>query len=228
MPSIKTLFVEFANKLPPNRVSAFRGALIEKVGRDNVAFHNHLGDKALIYQYPVIQYKSIRQRPCLFCVGDGVDEVQKFFGLRNWEVNISGIHYDLKINRLEMQHFKVGITPQPAFYSIQRWLALNEQNHNTFIKAQSTLQRIELLQRLLIGNILSFAKGIQWHIDQAIMLQIDEVTNQQSIRYKGVPMQTFDLIFQCNVQLPPNLGLGKSASHGFGVLQPVANSVLNN
>ena len=34
-----------------------------------------------------------------------------------------------------------------------------------------------------------------------------------------VPLLAFDVRFRCNVYLPNYLGLGKSASHGFGIVR---------
>src|SRR5881628_801326 len=90
MKKLKTLFVQFDDTLAAWEIPSFRGAIIEKVGRENVLFHQHNGEEGFVYQYPMIQYKSVQQKPSLLCLGDGVDEIHKFFGLRNWDVNING------------------------------------------------------------------------------------------------------------------------------------------
>ncbi len=218
MPVLPTLFVQFENKLPAWQTPAFRGALIEKVGREQVAFHNHVGDTALVYRYPIIQYKSIAGKPSLLCVGQGVEEIHKLFGLRNWEVNIAGQEYDLKLGRMDMNQVRLGVWDKVFSYRIREWLALNEHNYERYQKTESLVERIALLERLLTGNILSFAKGIDWHVDKPIEVCIQELGSQRTIRYKGVPFLAFDVAFSCNIFLPQYLGLGKSASHGFGVV----------
>lgn len=219
MKKIKTLFVQFDDSLAAWQIPAFRGALIEKVGRENILFHQHNENDGLIYKYPVIQYKSVQQKPCLFCIGEGVDEIHKFFGLRNWDVTIGEEKHVLKIHRLDLNNITINVWEKKFQYNIQNWLALNAGNYKLFQSIDSLNERIQMLERLLIGNILSFAKGIEWRIDKPVKLHIQELKGEKIIRYKGVPLMAFDVFFNCNVFLPNYLGLGKSASHGFGIIR---------
>lgn len=224
MKKIKTLFVQFDDSLAAWQVPAFRGALIDKVGKENFLFHQHNGDEGLIYKYPVIQYKSIQQKPSLLCIGEGVDEIHKFFGLRNWDVTIAGEKHRLKIHKLDLNNFTVNVWDKKFHYSIQNWLALNEDNYKRYRQIDSLSDRVQLLERLLTGNILSFAKGIEWRIERTVQVQIQELKGEKIIRYKGVPLLAFDVQFSCNVFLPNYLGLGKSASHGFGIIRQFKSS----
>jgi len=219
MKKIKTLFVQFDDALAAWQIPAFRGAIIEKVGRENSLFHQHDADAGLIYQYPMIQYKRIQQKPSLMCLGDGVDEIHKFFGLRNWDVTIGEVKHVLKIHRLDLNNITINIWEKQFHYSIQNWLALNAENYKRYQLLESLTERLQLLERLLTGNILSFAKGIEWRIEKPIKMQRQELKGEKVIRYKGVPLMAFDVIFSCNVFLPNYLGLGKSASHGFGIIR---------
>lgn len=219
MKKIKTLFVQFDDTLAAWQIPAFRGAIIEKVGRENQLFHQHNADNGLIYQYPMIQYKSVQQKPSLLCLGEGVDEIHKFFGLRNWDVTIGEQKHILKIHRLDLNNITINIWEKQFHYSIQSWLALNADNYKRYQSSDSLTDRIQILERLLTGNILSFAKGIEWRIERPVKVQIQELKAEKMIRYKGVPLMAFDVLFSCNVFLPNYLGLGKSASHGFGIIR---------
>ena len=219
MKKIKTLFVQFDDNLAAWQIPAFRGAIIEKVGRENFLFHQHNADNGLIYQYPVIQYKSIQQKPSLLCLGEGVDEIHKFFGLRNWDVVIQGEKHILKIHRLDLNNITVNVWEKRFNYSIQNWLALNAENYRRYQVLDNYPEKIQMLERTLTGNILSFAKGIEWRIDKPVQVQIQELKGEKVIRYKGIPLFAFDLNFNCNISLPNYLGLGKSASHGFGIIR---------
>jgi hypothetical protein len=104
-------------------------------------------------------------------------------------------------------------------YSIQNWLALNEENYKRYKGMVGLTEKLTLLERLLTGNILSFAKGIEWRVEKPVKVELQEVRGEKIIRYKGVPLVAFDVQFRCNVSLPNYLGLGKSASHGFGIVR---------
>jgi len=216
---LRTLIVSFDAPMEVYQTSAFRGAVIEKVGRQHEMFHNHVGDKEFKYSYPVIQYKIIRKLPTLYCVGEGVDEIHNFFGLKNWDINLNGKRVELKIHKLDLNTFNLNVWDKNFSYSLNNWLALNAENYKLYQALTGLCDKVKFLERLLTGNILSFAKGVRWRIEKPITTEITEISNQKIIRYKGVPLLAFDVSFKTNVFLPNYLGLGKSASHGFGVVK---------
>jgi hypothetical protein len=220
---LKTLFVQFDNELRKEEVSAFRGAVIAKVGMEEVAFHNHIGDTNLLYKTPIIQYKSILKKPCIFCMGDGVDEIHKLFGQSDMMIDIRGRKIKLNIAKLEMQYHHIEIDEKLHKYSINNWLGLNEDNFKVYVKIDSLVEKTKMLERMLIGNILSFSKGAELTIEKPITVSITNIDEEKIIRYKGLPLKAFDLKFNTNISLPNYLGLGKSVSHGFGIIETIKN-----
>jgi len=221
MKKVKTLLAVFDNQMELGEVPAFRGAIIEKVGRDNLLFHNHKGENELLYQYPLIQYKVIRGRPAVFCVGDGVDSIHKLFSQRNWDLKLNGEKYEMKIDRLNMNNFTLNVWEKSFNYQIANWLALNAENYKIYKNTKPLSEKIQLLERLLTGNILSFARGIEWQIEKTIVVRITDITKEKILKYKNVPLQAFDIKFSTNVFLPDYIGLGKSVSHGFGTVKSI-------
>lgn len=61
MKKIRTLTIIFEGEIKSYEIPAFRGAVIDKVGQENIIFHNHLNDNEFIYKYPLIQYKQIKR-----------------------------------------------------------------------------------------------------------------------------------------------------------------------
>ncbi len=96
---IKLFIVIFDFKIEKQEIPGFRGAVIEKVGRKNLLFHNHLGEKFL-YGYPLIQYKTIRQNPAIICVNKGTDDILEFFKKTAWYLNIHGRTVEKEIRRI--------------------------------------------------------------------------------------------------------------------------------
>jgi hypothetical protein len=218
---IKILHLQFENELPPKLVPAFRGAIIEKVQRGHVLFHHHDGDSAVLHQYPLIQYKSIQKKSAIICLGDGVGEMYRLVSQDNLNIKIHDQKVNLDIEKLEIINFEVKIDASKKNYRIVNWLALNEKNFETFKKLPGIIDKVAFLENILKSNILSFAKGIDWTIDQEIKMQINEIKDQRIIRFKGNPLLVFDLFFETNVNLPNYIGLGKSASHGYGMINSI-------
>lgn len=221
MKKIKTLLVRFENELTPYQISAFRGAVIEKVGRENILFNHHLSDDKYLYAYPLIQYKSIYKQSAIMCLGEGVDNIYKLFNSKDWVINLQGDAIELKIDKLDLDNITLNVWDRPYDYRITNWIALNTANFQKFLDINSLKERCDMLERILIGNIISFAKGVEWTIDTEIKVNVSNIIRIRDIKYKGVPLVSFDVDFDCNVYLPNYIGLGKSVSHGYGILKMI-------
>jgi hypothetical protein len=220
---IRTLFVSFANDIGALPVTAFRGAVIEKVGRENLLFHHHLSDDTYLYKYPLIQYKKIGRQPGIFCIDAGVDEIHKLFGHRSWTIQLQGQPMDLKVDRLDMKTTNLNVWEKTFHYNLWNWQALNEENWKRYLELESMVEKIGMLEKILTANILSFAKGIDWHIDKPVKLVIKDVKLERNSRMKDIKVRTFELEFKCNVFLPDFMGLGKGVSKGFGTVRKIRN-----
>jgi len=86
------------------------------------------------------------------------------------------------------------------------------------------MEQLEFLEKILIGNILSFAKGIDWNIEKQIKLKIPKILRTNLLTIKDVKREAYTLNFTTNVFLPNHIGLGKNASMGFGVVRIVYNT----
>lgn len=213
----RILTVQFSGRLSPWEIPAFRGAIGHKVGPDAVYFHHHEGEK-LRFSYPLIQYKRINGSPAIICIGEGVDEIHRFFAKADWSISIGQKHLPMRIERLHLDTVEVGISATPTRYALSHWVALNQRNHQEYLQLQGIVARTQYLERKLTGNILSFAKGIGWHIDQPVEVTILEVTEAPRMTIKGISLVNFHVEFTCNVVLPSLVGLGGKVSVGMGVV----------
>lgn len=216
---IRILNVQFDTEIKAYEIPAFRGAIIKKVGQENVLFHNHLNDSQFLYRYPQIQYKQINRKPTIVCIDYGVDEIHKFFEQRDWSLNISGRTLDMKISDLRLNEFTMQVWDKKWNYSIINWIALNQENYKKYMQIESLAEKIEQLENLLIANIMSFAKGIQWTIEKPVELKIKEIKRTKPVKLKQKRVLAFDVDFNTNVFLPNYIGLGKSVSLGFGTVR---------
>src|SRR5690606_26421533 len=146
----------------------------------------------------------------------------------SWDILVHGERLSLKIHKLDLNNFRMNVWDKQFRYSIHNWLALNAANFRKYQETEGLSEKLAFLEKLLTGNILSFAKGIGWFIENSVSLKILALNNPSTIRYKGVPLLAFDLEFSSNVFLPKYLGLEKIASHGFGVVRSINNINRNN
>jgi hypothetical protein len=219
---IRLLVVSFDFELWRREIPAFRAAVVEKVGRENILFHNHFGGGEFRYGYPLIQYKIFRRHPTIVCINEGSEEMLKFFQQTNWNIVLNGKEVEADIKHISFDYFYCGFSDRPVRHRIKNWFALNEANFEKFIGLDSDFDRNELLVRILIGNIISFAKGIQWDLNQEVKVTISNLPKGRLFNFKDHQMVGFDVDFSVNVLLPDGIGLGKSVSRGFGVIRKVA------
>jgi hypothetical protein len=217
MQKIRLLDIEFENEIKAYEVPAFRGAVIATAGQEKTLFHNHLG-KDYRFSYPLIQYKRIRNKPHLVCINDGVDEVHHFFENKQEGLMLGDRPYDLNVENIRLNRFTMQVWDKSFTYFIRDWLPLNQKNYQQFKAIGSEIEQFEFLEKVLRGNILSFAKGINWEVDKEVKVRVKELVRRNIIRVKGIPREAFSLVFTTNVFLPNNIGLGKNASLGFGVV----------
>lgn len=215
---VKTLLIRFSNTISQEEVELFRGAVVHAVGNSNVLFHNHLDNDKLRYAYPLIQYKRIGGKAAILCIGEGTEAIGEFFSSCNFDVWIGDRHTRLEVERVQAGQGIVQLWDSQFAYHIRKWLPLNQENYEKFLTLENLADRYAMLERMLIGNILSFATGIGIHFDENVWAKITSAEEPRFIRYKGVKMMSFDAEFKTNVSLPDYVGIGKGVSLGMGTV----------
>jgi len=236
---LRMLTVTFDQQIPVYHVGQFRAAVASKVGLEHDWFHNHNNDttptddllfthKKYHYRFPKIQYKiGTRCRPMIVFLEECVEEAHRFFSKSDWSLNIAGKHYDMKIDRLDMREYNMHILEREFTYRLYKWQALNSQNLANYKALTTDAERRELLSGILVGNLLSFATGLEWQLEKRLEVNVTNIIRQNRIQYKRMRMQCFDIEFSTNMFLPQYLGLGKGGAKGFGVLRNIKKSKIN-
>lgn len=215
--------IQFANEIDSRRLVQFRGAIIASLKEKNILFHNHEDDK-LRYAYPLIQYKRIHKKAAVVGVGKGVEVISHLLDSDSFCLQIGKEAIDMRIEAVNVYNCNITLTEGTNFrYRLRGWLPLNSKNYPQYQNSESLVERITILEEVLIGNILSFLKGIDIRIEEQIRLHITDITDQRNMIYKKVKLQAFDVEFKTNIALPQYIGLGKSASVGCGVLTKITN-----
>lgn len=182
---------------------------------DNDLVHNHSGEKS-IYQYPKVQYKVLNGIPIICGVGEGVNIIH----------NIGDEVDYIKIDNetLEVFQKKVVITKQSFgiaedyidYQFATPWMALNQKNTVTYENVNK-IEKEKVLKKILIGNILSLAKGLNYTVEEKIYVWID--LEECVVNFKNIKMKAFKGNFKTNFVIPDYLGIGKSVARGFGTIK---------
>lgn len=158
------------------------------------------------------------RNPAIICLEEGTDDIQQLFGQRSWDIMLGDRPLTLTVKDLRLHQYTLQAWEHTFRFQLRDWLALNETNYARYQTTPDEIDRIELLERILRGNILSMAKGLEWFIDREVRVRIVRCSALRWLRYKGQLMASFDLDFSTNVFLPDWIGLGKGVSVGFGVV----------
>ena len=94
---------------------------------------------------------------------------------------------------------------------------LTENNYQAYTSTKDMVEQLAILKRMLIGNILSFAKGIGLHLEDELKVQMIDSEERRPVMYKNQKMMAFNVEFTSNLRLPQYIGLGKGVSVGYGV-----------
>ena len=213
---INTLIIQFNNELKKRDITKFRGAVIAALGEDDILFHNHDGEK-LRYSYPLIQYKCFRKKANVVCLGKGTEAIASLFN-SNKTITIPDYDAPFEIENSRAEKTLVKCWQTPIDYNLYDWIPLNSNNFNIYENTESLKDRIALLEKILVGNILSAMKGLGIDIKEKITCEITKLGKSRPTKYKGIGLMCMDIRFNSNISLPTLMGLGKHASVGYGIL----------
>ena len=216
------LIVQFSNEITPQEIQFFRGAVIASLNEKNILFHNHT-ENGVSYHYPRIQYKRIHKKAAIVCVKEGIKAISELFYTGNYHYKIGDRDVEMQIESIDTYNTDIDFCEEPRRYRLLNWLPLNSENYKEYQSIEGMAQRITFLEEKLIGNLLSFFTEMGFRAEQQIALHITDITNQRLARYKGVKLMAFDIEFKVNIVLPQYIGVGKSASVGFGTLTRITN-----
>jgi len=221
---IRVLTIRFKNLIYKEEIPLLRGAVINAIeNEDSILFHNHDGEK-MRYKYPLIQYKRINQKAAIVCVEEGTDAIGHFFGKQQYTFTLGERKIEMEVENINADYFLIQTWDVSFTYNLRKWIPLNQDNYKEYIKLEGISEKCTFLEKILIGNILSFAKGIQYTVEKEIFVKIVQLEEPVVIKYKGVKMLCFDLIFKSNISLPNYIGLGKGVSVNYGTISRINNN----
>lgn len=181
---------------------------------DTPEFHHHM-EKS--YHYPLVQYKRLSDNKYMVMGLDAYSDIL-FDKIKDIDCIVSK-HGKLPVRASELSKKSIPIQNTRAVsYKFETlWIALNKQN---YAKYSAVKYKKDFLQNILVGNILSACKGMGIHVDFPIMVDIQRFQQKNAIAHEN-SFIGFKCDFRANISLVPFMGLGKSVSKGFGMVNKI-------
>ncbi|WP_292459933.1 CRISPR-associated endonuclease Cas6 [Methanothermococcus sp.] len=213
---LKTMYCKLKTDKPlkKSQTPYLRGYILNKFDKCGYEIlHNHSGN-GFIYSYPKIQYKIMGGNAYII----GMDEGTNILGgivleLRELELN----HETYKVidGYISVKSEEFGVCDDLKKYKfIAPWIALNEKNYSSYKKLNEN-ERKEKLEKIIIGNLLSMSKYLNYTVDKKIEANILEY-HEVPVNYKRTKFIGFFGKFEVNFNIPNLFGIGGKVSKGFG------------
>lgn len=199
--------------IPQRKGSQLRG-FFSQLARTDPVLHQHLEGGGVSYRYPLVQYKVLRHHPVIVAAGDGIRHIYPHV-MAQETLFLDGMYYPCGNRRIELGEELLGGSAVPLRYRfLSPWFGLNQENFARYLALEEPQARQQLLARILVGNILSMAKGFGVTVEDR--LTATPYLSERRDRFKGERILSFYGQFEVNFQLPNLLALGKSVSRGYG------------
>lgn len=200
----------------PQRPDQLRGYLATQFNEYSL-LHQHVDGDRFRYRYPLVQYRVLDDAAVVIGINEGADVLKEIY--RGTESLRLGSHlYSIVERSIGIESAPFGVTSEIRSYQfVTPWVALSQKNYADFASLDQN-GRSERLRGILVGNILSASKGLDYQVPDRIRLEIGPMTTC-TCSLKGVPLVGFTGPFTTNFAIPDLLGLGKSVSRGFGAVR---------
>ena len=185
--------------------------------RNRPEFHGHRGDE-LVYKHPLIQYKVFGGSAFVIGLKEGAYLLKAVPNLEYLEIYRQ--KYSVLKQNLSTDAVSFGLTDRTFRYTFSTtWVGLNEDNYENYLSMKHNQNKAHcLLERILIGNILSMSKSLSYVVKDKIRLIADLNENGTVMVKDGVELTAFQGEFETNFIIPEFWGLGKFSSRGYGTV----------
>lgn len=211
---MKILTIQPQN-LPYRTPQQWRSWLNDLTEWQHDLLHNHTEEGGEHYRYPLVQFRHDG-----FC---GINEGETLL-MQLLPLLLAETQLNMATHREE-----IAMLDQTRQYRIINWQPFHSENYQLWQHTSGLIDRMELLQKILTGHILGFCRAMGFEIPDK-SLQVKLIGTLKEFGYKKFSTLnadlwrlTFELVFETNIQLPQQIGLGKGVSKGKGIVVPSVN-----
>jgi len=180
--------------------------------------HNHGESGVDIYRYPLVQYKIVGKTPTILAIEEGIRSVHPLV-MEQQELLLGERRYPCGHVNIDLRTDVIGDTAEARRYRFcSPWFGLNQSNYRSYERADAE-ERQAIFSRVLVGNLLSLAKGMGLQVGGRLTVQPQ--LEERPVRFKDEIVLGFAGTFSVNYLIPDLIGIGKSVSRGFGSVRQV-------
>lgn len=185
-------------------------------------FHNHYPDGKSIYRSKgaSFQFKVINNEVYVLALNEGVDFSNSF----QWPekivipVGYSGLSTELELSSKTTKQASFQLTDVKCYRSISPYIALNQDKQKAYLSLSEEEKR-KAIEKGLANHILAAAKWCDITVKHRIQTNLIQMKSGIPVKIKdNLKFSPFDVMFECNTEIPDYLGIGKFVSRGYGTM----------
>lgn len=189
----------------------------------NPLFGNHAPTGEPLYIFPRIQYRIEDGSIIVLGIAEGAEAVGSL-ALSPRTLRLGGRQVQIIDQHRVWREVDVGLRKNWFRYRfIRPWMPLNQDNYSKFTTLTRKKDRLDLLKRIMVGNILALAKGVGETVIGNIEVH-ELIISSRKCQVKNQPMLVFDGWFTTNFLIPDDWAIGRGGSRGFGVVRKIQGS----
>ena len=155
----------------------------------------------------------------LLGINEGAELLIELF-LKIKELRLEERTFHIYSKNISNKITEIGVSDDLIEYKFKTmWMGLNQNNFSKYMQLLPGKEKEEFLNKVLIGNILSFYKGLNFRVEEKLYAKVK--VEEKTSAFKNRKMTVFTGGFLTNAVLPDYIGLGKAVSRGFGAVQKI-------
>lgn len=185
-------------------------------------FHNHYPDGKSIYRSKgaPFQFKTINNEVFILALNEGVD----FAGSFQWPETIiiplgrREVLVELELSSKTTKQASFQQSNLQCYRNISPYIALTQDKYKSYTSLPEN-ERRKAIEKGLTNHILTAAKWCSIKVNHRIQTKLIQMREGVPIKIKDALFFTpFDVMFECNTDVPDYIGIGKFVSRGYGTV----------
>jgi len=185
-------------------------------------FHNHHPDGKSIYRSKgaPFQFKTINNEIFILALNEGVDFARSF----QWPKSITmplgrkGVWVEFELSSKTIRQASFQLSDMQCYRNVSPYIALNQDKYKTY-QSLSIDEKRRSIEKGLADHILTAAKWCGVTVNHWIKTNLIQMRTLRPIKIKDdLVFMPFDVMFECNTDVPDYIGVGRFVSRGYGTV----------